>query len=130
MTAPAHVAPPAPEPLVPATAVMGMVTSRIAELHGMVEALEATVTQNICSCRGSQSDLIRELQQVDYLRQALKDMHAILAHCAPMTHWKHDENVPLSNLAALVDMESSLGSLADTEGFAGLPKQTHGDIWL
>ncbi|WP_375186142.1 hypothetical protein [Pseudooceanicola sp.] len=95
-------------------------------LHELTRDLEASLSDTLSASDKLSTEAFRTIQRVDYLRQSLKDIGAILTHVGEDLRWTEGHEIHLDTLQEIVDMRESLGSLHEVH--VG-PQQVH-DIWL
>lgn len=111
-----------------AASLVAVLAGQLSSLHSLVVGLENSVSQNICACNGLSDSAIHTMQRVDYLRQSLKDIAALLTHVGPSMDWKLDTHITAETLRDLVDMQDSLRGIVKPPN----PSKTvpQHDIWL
>lgn len=99
---------------VPADSFIEVVAGQVATLHGLSLSLESSMSQSICTCEPLGEAQIQMLQRVDFLRQSLKDIDAILQYVGPLVSWKSGPNPSAIPLVHAVEMRESLKGIVDT----------------
>ncbi len=103
-------------------------SSQVSALHAIVIGLETLVSEKVTSNDRLTESSIQMVQKIDFLRQSLKDVSAILKHIGPSLTWQDGQSVDTEQLLQLVDMQKSVHGLLQTEEDKR-PPPVH-DIWL
>lgn len=115
-----------PAPIVPADVLMSVLGEQVGALYSLAQELEASLSETLSVTERLSSDAFRTIQRVDYLRQSLKDIGAIMTHIGDGVEWAEGSEVRLNELHSLVDMRDSLDGLQVAKPTANA---VH-DIWL
>ncbi|WP_136635685.1 hypothetical protein [Pseudooceanicola onchidii] len=105
---------------------MSVLGEQVSTLHGLAHELERSLSETLSATDRLSAEAFRTLQRLDYLRQSLKDIGAVMSHVGEKLSWTEGREVHLDSLHELVDMRESLEGL--------VPKKDNGaavhDIWL
>ena len=115
-----------PAPEIPADVLMAVLGEQVSTLHELASDLEASLSETLSASDKLSTEAFRTIQRVDYMRQSLKDIGAILTHVGQDLRWTDGHEIRLDALHEIVDMRESLGSLHEVR--VG-PQHVH-DIWL
>ena len=105
---------------------MSVLSEQINTLHALARSLEASMSEALSNSEKLSTDAFRTIQRVDYLRQSLKDIGAIMAHIGGGVRWEDGQEVRITDLLDIVDMRESLRGLHPATESAS---HVH-DIWL
>lgn len=117
-----------PGDLVAIENLVHLISTRLDALYNMTITVEETLSQALNNPQGIDQDTIRILQQLDFARQSLKDLHALMSEAGDSMTWKSDQVITFDKLAMVVDMQSSLTGLRPEN--QNLPASTDEEIWL
>lgn len=126
MSQPGHSDDDHPAPEVPADALMSVLGEQVATLYDIAQELETSLSDTLSAADELSADAFRTIQRIDYMRQSLKDIGAILSFAGPDMQWQSDKAIRIDTLHDIVDMRDSLGALHHRREDA---PQCH-DIWL
>lgn len=98
-----------------ATAIAELLASRASHLNGLVHSVEAAWLEWHATSVEPGPETLMQRQYLDFLRQGLKDMEAILTLSTDRLCWKDGAGLTLDELACAVDMRSSLSGLLDPD---------------
>ena len=105
-----------------------LISTRLDALYNMTITVEETLSQALNNPQGIDGDTIRILQQLDFARQSLKDLHALMSEAGESMTWKPDQTITFNKLAMVVDMQSSLTGLRPEN--RNVAASTDEEIWL
>lgn len=105
---------------------MSVVGEQLAVLHTLAQDLETSLSETLSTSDKLSAEAFRTIQRVDYLRQSLKDIGAILTHVGQDLCWLKGKEIRIDTLHDIVDMRESLGTLYIRRDDG---QQCH-DIWL
>jgi len=88
-------------------------------LHDIVTGLEAGVSDVLSEGRALEPEYIVILQRMDFVRQALLDMGAMLGEIAPHLGWSGTGRPDMARIRSAVRMAASLDGFARAEGNDG-----------
>jgi hypothetical protein len=111
---------------VPAHELLRVLHTRTKALYQLSQELEDTLSETLTGLNNLSPKSVKSMQRIDYLRQSLKDMTALLGHIEPEVCWRDGQKITQADLQDLVDMRDSLGDLTTIPSGG---KQPH-DIWL
>ena len=115
-----------PSPEVPADVLMSTVADQVTQLHNLTIELETSLSETLGVHDTLTAESFKAIQRVDYLRQSLKDISAIMALAGTNIQWLPGLEIRIDALLDIVDMRDSLGALQiDEDG----ENQRH-EIWF
>ena len=117
---------------VDAESFVEVIAGQVATLHGLSLSLESSMSQSMCTCEPLGQAQIQMLQRVDFLRQSLRDIDAILNFIGPRLAWIGQEAPKAEDLIEAVDMRESLTGLVSTPAAAPAPQPSDAgvpDLW-
>lgn len=94
-----------------------VIAGQLTTLETIALTLENTLMAETCDCAPISTDAMHRYQRLDYMRQSLKDMNAILTLIAPRLEWRDGGAPSHASLRAVIDMQ---GSLEGTSPFMDL----------
>ena len=118
--------PSADDTTIAADELLGVLHTRTQALYQLSQELEETLSETLNGLEYLSPKSVKSMQRVDYLRQSLKDMSALLGHIGPEVCWTPGQNITCADLQDLVDMRDSLGDLTSLPSRRDQPH----DIWL
>lgn len=121
-----HQGPSPDDATVAADDLLRVLHTRTQALYQLSQELEETLSETLNSLEYLSPKSVKSMQRVDYLRQSLKDMSALLGHIGPEVCWMPGQNITCADLQDLVDMRDSLGDLTSLPSRRDQPH----DIWL
>lgn len=113
------------EPALPASDLMHALAGQMALLVTRTQQMDGALGASICDCENLSPEAVQQLQNMDYIRQSVRDMHALLLKVAPSICWLEGKELSSADLERVVDMRSSLSIHAKPERVG--PDE---DIWL
>jgi hypothetical protein len=117
---------------VDAESFVEVIAGQVATLHGLSLSLESSMSQSMCTCEPLGQAQIQMLQRVDFLRQSLRDIDAILNFIGPRLAWGGHEAPKAEDLIEAVDMRESLTGLVSTPATSPPPQPSDAgvpDLW-
>lgn len=117
---------------VDAESFVEVIAGQVATLHGLSLSLESSMSQSMCTCEPLGQAQIQMLQRVDFLRQSLRDIDAILNFIGPRLAWIGQEAPKAEDLIEAVDMRESLTGLVSTPAATPPPQPSDAgvpDLW-
>ena len=117
---------------VDAESFVEVIAGQVATLHGLSLSLESSMSQSMCTCEPLGQAQIQMLQRVDFLRQSLRDIDAILNFIGPRLAWIGQEAPKAEDVIEAVDMRESLTGLVSTPTTAPPPQTSDAgvpDLW-
>ena len=88
-----------------------ILAGQVAGLRALTTGLEDALSASLCTCKPLAEDAVLNLQRIDYMRQALKDLEGILLRFGPALGWAEGQRMTHSALQETVDMKESIAPI-------------------
>ncbi|MGH1459232.1 MAG: hypothetical protein ACRBBT_10050 [Paracoccaceae bacterium] len=91
-----------------ASSMIEVLAGQVKTLRTITIALENALSTSLCNCNPLDGEALQSFQRVDFLRQSLQDIEAILLYVSEHMSWHADSSVTVDGLLRSVHMRDSL----------------------